>query len=264
MTKLKRPAKAQGVRQTKPAKVPPPQYEYTSNITIPGVGQSLEDERFLRVAVGDKTTLLNVDNIADPRSGELKKLTPLGEPLIKPAARTEFLARAHDVAREEPSFPVVTKTGWHGPEFVLPEGLAPQGQSTVARYFDERYRQYHRRLDRAGTIQGWLELAELCRGMTRCAGLCLSVTGPVCGVFGCEPPGYQLVAAGGWGSRPSGASPGLRGAVVWIRPAGSVAGSVGTRPTSTSRSSRRVNQMLSSSTTCTGPTGRTSRRSSRS
>ena len=102
--KKKQTTNGQGTLKAKSAEVATVQYEYTSNITIPGVGQSLEDERFLQVAVGEKMTLLNVDNIADPRSGELKKLTPLGAALIKQAARTEFLNRAHDAARAEPTF----------------------------------------------------------------------------------------------------------------------------------------------------------------
>jgi hypothetical protein len=84
MIKKKQTTTGQGTLKAKSAEVATPQYEYTSNITIPGVGQSLEDERFLKVAVGEKTALLNVDKIADPRSGELK-ITPLGEPLIKSA-----------------------------------------------------------------------------------------------------------------------------------------------------------------------------------
>ena len=141
MTKFRRTAKGQGTRKANRAEVEPPQYEHADNIAFPGVGESGDAERFLKVGVGEKTALLDVDRIADPRSGELKRLTPLGEPLIKPAARTEFLARAHDAARAEPSFLAAAKTGRHGAEFVLPEGLAPQGQSHVARYFDERYRQ---------------------------------------------------------------------------------------------------------------------------
>ena len=102
MTKKKRPPGHSPA--AKPAKVQPPQHQHTSNIKIVGIAESDDDERFLKVAVGEKTALLNVDNIADPRSGELKILTRLGEPLIKPAARTEFLARAHDAARAEPTF----------------------------------------------------------------------------------------------------------------------------------------------------------------
>jgi hypothetical protein len=145
---------------------------YTYNIEILGVGESEDGERFLKVAVREKSELLNVDKIADPRSGELKILTRLGEPLIKEAARKEFRDRAHDHARAKPTFPVVTKTGYLSPElvlpgrrqeFVLPDGLAPQEQSNIERYFDPRYGQYQRRLHQAGTIRGWLELAALPR-----------------------------------------------------------------------------------------------------
>jgi putative DNA primase/helicase len=147
-----------------------------------------------------KTALLNVDNLGDPRTGELKILTRLGEPLVKEAARREFRDRAHDIARENPTFLVASKTGFFEGEFVLPEGLDSQGPANVERYFDLRYAQYHRRLHPAGTIGGWLELAGLCRGKSRLiAALCLGFTGPVCALFGYEPPGLQFVSKGGLG-----------------------------------------------------------------
>ena len=42
--KKKQTTNGQGTLKAKSAEVATPQYEYTSNITIPGVGQSLEDE----------------------------------------------------------------------------------------------------------------------------------------------------------------------------------------------------------------------------
>ena len=178
----------------------PHRSSHTDNIEILGVGESVDDERFLKVAVGEKTALLNVDNLADPKSGELKILTRLGEPLIKPAARTEFLDRAHDAARAEPTFKVAIRTGWFDGKYVLPEGLAPVGEANIERYFDPRYAVYHRRLRQEGTVQGWLELARLCRGKSRLlTGLCLALSGVVCGAFGDEPPGVQVVSEGGMG-----------------------------------------------------------------
>jgi len=200
MTRVKPTAKAKGVLQTKPAKVPRPQHQHTNNIEFVGVGESEDAERFVKVAVGEKTALLNVDSIADPRSGELKILTRLGEPLIKPAARTEFLARAHDAAREQPTFLVAIRTGWFDGKYVLPKGLAPVGEANIERYFDPRYALYHRRLRQEGAVRGWLELARLCRGKSRLlTGLCLALSGVVCGAFGDEPPGVQVVSEGGMG-----------------------------------------------------------------
>lgn len=197
--KKKSTAMVKRTRKTKLKGVATPKYEHTGNITICGVGESEDGARILKVAVGEKTTLLDVDSIGEPGSGELKRLTRLGEPLIKPAARKEFIDRAHDAARAEPTFEVALKTGYYEGEFVLPEGLDPQGPATVERYFDQRYAQYHRRLHPAGTIRGWLQLAELCRGKSRLvAGLCLGVSGPVCATFGYEAPGLQSVSRGGF------------------------------------------------------------------
>jgi Domain of unknown function (DUF927) len=199
MTKVNPTTQDNDALRARPAEVQPPQHQHTDDIEFRAVGESEDRRRFLKVAKGEKTALLDVDNIADPRSGELKKLTPLGASLIKPAARTEFLARAHDAARQQPTFLVALKTGFYEGEFVLPPGLDPQGPANVERYFDQRYDQYHRRLHPAGTIRGWLQLADLCRGKTRLiAGLCLSVSGPVCAVFGYEAPGLQAVSPGGF------------------------------------------------------------------
>jgi hypothetical protein len=174
--------------------------KYTRSIDIWGVGTSADGERFLEVAVGSETALLNVDNISGRDSPELKKLTRLGEPLIKPAARSEFLDRAHVVAREKPSFTVAKMTGYQDDRFILPAGLAPNGETDVRRAFDYRYAPYHKRLCTGGSPKSWLKSVELCRGKSRLiTGLCLMLSGPVCGKFGDEPPGIGLTSKGGMG-----------------------------------------------------------------
>jgi hypothetical protein len=176
-------------------------WRFTKGIDIRGVGESAEGERFLEVAVKSKSALLNVDNISASQSSELKKLTRLGEPLIKSAAKTEFIDRAHDAARAEPSFKVAKMTGYCDGQFVFPEGLASEGESDIRRAFDYRYRPYHRRLHREGSPKGWVELAKLCKGKSRLiTGLCVALSGPVCGKFGDEPPGVQLISKGGLGN----------------------------------------------------------------
>lgn len=154
MTTIKQSTKGHGALKTKPAVAQPPQHKHTSNIAFLGVGKSEDEELFLKVTVGQKTALLNVDNLADPRSGELKILTRLGEPLILPASRTEFLARVHDAARAEPTLKVAVKTGWFDGQYVLPPGLAPVGEVNIERYFDPRYAIYHRRLRQEGKVEG--------------------------------------------------------------------------------------------------------------
>jgi hypothetical protein len=117
---------------------------------------------------------------------------------IRPAARKDFVHPTHDVTRGEPKPLVATMTGYRGLKFVLPRGLDPQGPANVERNFDQRYRRYHDRLHRAGTIQGWLALAKLCRSKSRLvAALCLAFTGPVCGAFGYKAPGLQFHGSGG-------------------------------------------------------------------
>ena len=128
--------------------------------------------------------------------GLLKAKGARAEPSkVKPAARKDFGHLTHEATREEPKPLVATRTGFHGLKFVLPPALDPQGPPNAGRNFDQRYRQYHDRLHRAGTIRGWLQLAELCRGKSRLvAALCLAFTGPVCGAFGYKAPGLQFVS----------------------------------------------------------------------
>jgi hypothetical protein len=104
--------------------------------------------------------------------------------------------------------------------------LDPQGPANVKRNFDQRYRRYHDRLHRAGTIQGWLALAELCRSKSRLvAALCLAFTGPVCGAFGYRAPWLQFVGRGAttigrvaatvWGGGVAYGGPALDTTVSW-------------------------------------------------
>ncbi len=188
---------------TKPPSIEPSTEEafpHTSAIEILGVGVTERRERFLKVQVGERSDLLNLDSLAHSGSEEWTRLSRLDEPLITRAARTEFIGRVQDEGRKPPTFNVATKTGWRDGVFVLPPGLAPRGQPDVEVYFDPRYDPYHDRLTRVGTAQGWLELAGLCSGKTRLmAALCLAFTGPVCAAFGFEPPGLQFVSVGGKG-----------------------------------------------------------------
>jgi hypothetical protein len=200
MTKMKQTTQGKRAMQAKPAQAQPPQHPHTGNIKIGDMGKSDDDELFVEVAVGEKRALLNVDKIADPRSGELKILTRLGEPLITHASRNEFLNRVHAAARAEPTLKVAIRTGWLDGKYVLPVGLAPVGEANIERYFDPRYAVYHRRLRQEGAVPGWLELAQLCRGKSRLiTGLCHALSGVVCGAFGDEPPGVQVVSEGGMG-----------------------------------------------------------------
>jgi hypothetical protein len=197
------------VQKPDPTVTPPsapvaPQSEIDSNIRgieFLGVGVAEGGDRYLKVKTRMGCALLNVDNINDSRSGELKRLTRLGEPLLLAKAKTEFNEKAQSEARKDPTFAVVTKTGWHEGTFVLPEGLDPKGRPGIERAFDVRYDQYHRKLHPVGAPKGWLRLVgSLCSGKTRLiAGICLAFTGPVCAAFGFEPPGLQLVSKGGLG-----------------------------------------------------------------
>ena len=93
-----------------------------------------------------------------------------------------------------------TTTGFFGSIFVLPFTQVPRDGAQVARYFHPNFVQYHERFRWKGTLAGWQELMELCRGKPRLiTGVALSFAGPVSAELGFEPPGAQFVGAGGSG-----------------------------------------------------------------
>ena len=180
-------------------------HEYTSKIEFVGVGQDDVGNRYLKVKVGKRTALMNVDNLAaNHKLEELSLLTPLGQPLLLPAARTEFIKRAHEEARKTATFRVATKTGFLGYVFVLPFIQLPE-EAVVERYFHPNYAQYHERFRARGSVRGWQALMELCRDKPRLmTGIALSFAGPVCAALGFEPPGIQFVGRGGSGRTTAG------------------------------------------------------------
>lgn len=198
------------VQKQEPAAAPPVEdgVVHTAGIRFIGVGVSEDRSRFLKIAVGKRTALINIDSLANSQSGELSILTRLGEPLLLPAAKTEFIKRAHAEARKAPTFKVATTTGFFGrstPLFVLPYMQFPRDAGKVERYFHPNYAQYHERFRARGTLAGWQAVMELCRDKPRMmTGGALSLTGPVCAALGFEPPGIQFVGRGGSGRTTAG------------------------------------------------------------
>ena len=89
--------------------------------------------------VRDKAALLKVDGLRGANPAELTILTRLGEPLLAQPAIREFIGRAQEQAREDPSFKVATRIGLRDGVFVLPDGPVPEGRSTVELSLDPRY-----------------------------------------------------------------------------------------------------------------------------
>ena len=174
--------------------------KYTAAIEFRGVGVDEAGGRYLRIKAGRRTTLMNVDNLANSASTEMSKLTPLGQPLLRHEAKKEFIERADKEARMKPTFKVATRTGFFGSVFVLPLSQVPRDGAEVERYFHPNFAQYHERFRGNGTPAGWKELMELCRGKPRLmTGAALSFAGPTSAALGFEPPGVQFVGKGGSG-----------------------------------------------------------------
>jgi hypothetical protein len=181
---------------------------HTSAIEFVGVGMDDVRNRYLKIKVGKRTALMNVDNLANSASAELSLLTPLGQPLLIPAAKREFIERAHKEAQKKSTFKVAPMTGLLGrsePIFVLPLVQLPMNSAKVERYFHSNFAQYHERFRARGSLAGWRAEVEKCRDKPRMiTGEALSFTGPICAALGYEPPGIQFVGRGGSGRTTAG------------------------------------------------------------
>jgi hypothetical protein len=178
-------------------------FKHTAGIKFDGVGADDGGNRYLKVAVKTTSVLMSVESLAHSQSStsDLALLTGLGQALLIPAAKSEFIQRAQHEARKEPSFVVAPKTGFVGNTFVLPNAQYPKDSPPVERYFHPNFTQYHARFSQTGKLSAWTNgVAELCRDRPRLmTGFALSFTGPLCALQGYELPGLQFVGSGGSG-----------------------------------------------------------------
>jgi len=173
---------------------------HTTRIKILGIGANKNNDPYLKVSADNNIAILNVDALDQGR--EWRTLARVGAPLLTAAAKNEFRARAQEAvnnAAGKMSFQVATQIGFHGDAFVLPDGIMPR-TANVELCLDSQFADYHRKFHCAGSLEGWQEIADLCRGNSR-ALLCLGLacSGPTCAAVGYEPPGVQLTGRGGGG-----------------------------------------------------------------
>src|SRR5690349_12146920 len=109
----------------------------TRHIRILRHGVSEIGERFIRLQIkggdGKRTTLVRIDDLDDGKD-RCKRLNLLGAHLITEAARRELLNRIQAEGPQAPSFTVATKVGWHGRQFVFPDGVVAGDEKPIHVY----------------------------------------------------------------------------------------------------------------------------------
>jgi Domain of unknown function (DUF927) len=180
---------------------------HTRRIKFLGVGTDEQQARYLVLQIGDQRIVMRVGNLMSNqgRGDELVRLERAGVPLVAGPAQNEFISRVQDEAGKAPTFRIVTKTGWDGPNFYFPDRVVPKKVARVEFYLDEGLSHIYRRFQRAGTRAGTNELLSLCHNNSRLL-LCvaLSFVGPLLGPVAGETVGLQLCGAPGMGKTVTG------------------------------------------------------------
>ena len=143
-----------------------------------------------RRVVGGDVDLIDVAKLISNPAAEYVRLQRAGLPLLRQAARNQFIEQAEIEAGKDPTFLVARQPGLYRGKVCLPGDPVSPGLSDVEFYPDERHAPVYEKFLRAGTYRGWNELVSLSRGNSRLLfGYQLAFSGLPCAAFGLDPPG---------------------------------------------------------------------------
>jgi len=170
----------------------------TLHVEIGATGADEDGRRFSRVRIMQSglCCLVRHDDLATARSEAFDQLNRSGAHLVSPQARREFVDRIQLEASQKPSFPVITRIGWHtAPDaFILPGKVIAAQTVDPECLFEDGRPERLTRYRTGGTLADWKELPRLAIGNSRLmAALALGFVGPIGPILGVEQPGLQLV-----------------------------------------------------------------------
>jgi uncharacterized protein (DUF927 family) len=172
----------------------------TSQVTIVGEGFDESGRRYILFSVGDKNDLppFPVDEISD-KSSFWGQLNQHGANIFTQRSRNELLKRLEEFKSDSPSFKVVTRVGWAGSRFVLPDMTFGKGKLPLKMVFDGLDPQMIAKYRVKGMLADWQsKIGSVCQGNSRLMfSASLGVTGPMLRFAG-EPRsgGLQHVGLG--------------------------------------------------------------------
>lgn len=180
---------------------------YTRGIRFLGVGTDEQKARYLVLQIGEQRTVMRVAHLmsSQGRGGELVRLERAGVPLVALTAQNEFISEVQKEAGKAPTFRIVTKTGWDGPNFYFPDRVVPKKATRVEFYLDESLSEIYQKFRRAGTRPETNELLSLYQNNSRLLTcVALSFVGPLLAPLAGETVGVQLCGAPGKGKSVTG------------------------------------------------------------
>ena len=100
----------------------------TRQVEFLGVGATGEGDRFLKRRVGSHVDLIDVGKLISNPTTEYVRLQRAGLPLLRPAARNQFIEQAEIEAGKEPTFLVARQPGLYRGRICLPGDPVSEGQ----------------------------------------------------------------------------------------------------------------------------------------
>jgi len=168
-------------------------------VTVVGEGPDEIGNRYLLLTVDGKGfPPIPVADISDSGSF-IAKLKQNGANIFTSKSRNEVLRDIESYKAEKPSFRVVTRVGWVGLRYALPDKIFGTGKTPIHTIFDNLGRAIVEKYRVKGSLTAWQsKIAALCTGNSRLMfAASLGLTGPILR-YAEEPKlgGFQLVGPG--------------------------------------------------------------------
>jgi hypothetical protein len=143
------PRKSPERKRTNP-KLKAQKLRHTKNIKIISFGEDETGKQFARLQIKVlnhvRTVIAPLQGFTTPQSSVFDLLNDYGAHLYSSSARTELINRVQDIGYRPSSFPVATRLGWHGQDFVLPDCVISPTKRQIRLYLDperpERFDRY--------------------------------------------------------------------------------------------------------------------------
>ena len=174
---------------------------HTKNIRIVNFGEDESGRPFvkLRIKVVDyiRTAIVPLEGFTTSKSSVFDLLNDYGAHLYSSPARLELINRVQAIGYRPPRFPVATRLGWHGQDFVLPDCVISPTKHQIRLYLDPERPERFDRYRVGGTYRDWKKGAKVIRGNSRLIlGSCVSLAGIVGPVLHTGPVFISLVGDG--------------------------------------------------------------------
>jgi putative DNA primase/helicase len=172
-----------------------------SRVNVLGEGEDEVGRRYMKLAVNNDASIppLRISDISDKCSQFFATLNNHGANILTSKSRNALLKKLEERKTQSPSFKVVTKMGWSGSSYVLPDETLGASKKPIERVFDDLDHQTVSKYRVKGTLQNWQEnIGDLCKENSRLMfAASLGVTGPILRfVSGPRSGGFQLVGPG--------------------------------------------------------------------